>query len=88
LVTTSHPLLLLIAAATAVLAFVTEDAARVGAVTGCVLLIVAYFVTREAVIKISSTGGDSIVVPTKGTDRGLLLSILNNVDAEILRRRG
>jgi hypothetical protein len=81
-------LLLLLAAAALLAGFATDEAIRVTLLTAGVLFVIAYFVTRQAVLKICSTGGEAIVVPTKGVERDVLLNIPNAIDAQIARRAG
>lgn len=86
LVTTTHPLLLVLAAGALIAGFASDEAMRVTLLTAGVLFVIAYFVTRQAVLKICSTGGEAIVVPTKGVERDVLLTIPNAIDAQIARR--
>lgn len=83
LVTKSHPILLLLAAAALIGAWV------IGALEGILLgavLVVFYFLTRRAVISIASNGGQTILCPTKGMDRSVIIEFLEAVEREKLQR--
>jgi hypothetical protein len=81
LVTRSFPILLLLAVLAAVGGFVLKQKeATVGGLVVGVILVIAYFVTRVAVINISPNGGESIVVPAKGMARDKVLEFLRAVE--------
>lgn len=85
LVTNSYPLFLFFGGLAALAGFATEDDPRVWSFVAALVLVVLYFVTRSAVLKISSMGGESIIVPTKGMGRDSMLNFLNAVDAQRYR---
>lgn len=62
--TKSHPILLILAAALFVFAF-AERNLQLYLILFSMILVIAYFMTRRAVLSISSNGGESIVVPIK-----------------------
>lgn len=67
LVTKSYPILLIIAAISAIAAIIQRENGGLGVLVFVALCFVgAYFVTRTGVITISSKGGEHIDVPAKG----------------------
>lgn len=89
LVTRSRPVLLAIAAICGVLAVAVPDSsARIGLIFAGIAFVVGYFVTRSAVINISSDGGEGITVPAKGMARDQIVSFLEAVTTEKLKFSG
>lgn len=67
LVTKSYPILLIIAAISAIAAIIQRDSGGLGVLLFIALCFVAaYFLTRSGVITIRSNGGEHIDVPAKG----------------------
>lgn len=89
LVTRSRPALLAIAAICGVLAVAVPDSsARIGLILVGVAFSVGYFVTRSAVINISSDGGEGITVPAKGMAREQIVAFLEAITIEKLKFSG
>ncbi len=81
LVTKSKPLLLAIAAICGAIGITqNKDDFRYGLLVIAAVLVVIYFVTRSAVIAISSNGGDKITSPVKGMSRENILEFLEAVE--------
>ena len=85
LITRSFPLLLILAAITVVGAFTQRGDAIVGLLFVAVVLVVAYFFTRKAVISVASNGGQTILVPTKGMNRDAIVGFIEAVEREKLK---
>lgn len=89
LVTQSRPALLFIAAICAVIAVALSDkGALIGLLVVAIAFVIAYLVTRTAVITVSSNGGEGICVPAKGMAREDIVSFLEAVMAAKLRFSG
>ena len=81
LVTKARPLLLIIAAICALIGITqNKDDVRYILLLGAAILVVIYFVTRSAVIAISSNGGERIAAPVKGMSRENILEFLEAVE--------
>ena len=50
-----------------------------------IVLVVAYFLTRRAVISVASNGGQSILVPIKGMKRDAVVAFIEAVEREKLK---
>ncbi len=92
LVTRSFPFLLILAAIAVVAAFMLPllglglPGQALGILSVVVVgLIVAYFLTRKAVISVASNGGQTIMVPTKGMDREAIIGFIEAVEREKLK---
>jgi hypothetical protein len=85
LITKSFPLLLIFAALAVVAAFTQRGGAIGGLLFVAVVLIVAYFFTRKSVISVSSNGGQTIFVPTKGMPRDRIIGFIEAVEREKLK---
>jgi len=85
LVMRSRPVLLVLAAIAVIVAFLQpESAARYGLILLGVGFVAAYFLTRSAVIMVSSNGGEEIAAPAKGMGRENILTFLEAVmDAKL-----
>ena len=82
LVTRSHPTLLVLSALASIFAF-TQDQPKIWYLLAvAVAFLVAYFVTRRAMMTISSNGGQSIQMSTKGMTRESVVDFLNSVERE------
>lgn len=81
LVTRAKPLLLGIAAICGAIGITqNKDEIRYSLFLGAVILVVIYFVTRSAVIAISSNGGEKITSSVKGMSRESILEFLEAVE--------
>ena len=81
LVTRAKPLLLVIAAICGAIGITqNKDEIRYSLFLGAVILVVLYFVTRSAVIAISSNGGEKITSSVKGMSRESILEFLEAVE--------
>ncbi len=81
LVTKANPLLLVIAAICGIIGITqSQDNIRYGLLFGALILVIIYFVTRSAVIVISSNGGEKIIAPVKGMSRKNILEFLEAVE--------
>lgn len=88
LVTQSRPALLFIAAICAVLGLALNNDALIGMLVVAIAFVIAYLVTRTAVIRVSSNGGEGIAVPAKGMARQEIVAFLEAVTAAQLRFLG
>jgi hypothetical protein len=80
-VTTSHPILLVIGVLSAVGGFVqNDDTVRFVLPIFGVLLLIAYALTRAAMLTISSNGGQHIAVPAKSMSRDAIIEFIDAVD--------
>ena len=88
-VTKSRPLILALAIIAVLGGFLIgqKDSVVLGFVLGAILAVV-YFITRRAVLQISSNGGEHIVVPAKGLGRTKILDFLRTVEEAKLRYLG
>lgn len=85
LITKSYPFLLILAVV-AVLAGVSQGSGRMwGLVFIAAIFVVAYFVTRKAVLSVASNGGQEIMVPTKGMNREAIIKFIEAVEREKLK---
>jgi hypothetical protein len=80
--TSSMPLLLVLAGATFIGAFALRRDGQAICLVAGVLLVVAYLLTRRAVIYVASNGGDRIVVPAKGMSKDSILEFIDAVERE------
>ncbi len=81
LVTRSRPLLLIIAAIIGIIGIAqNNNDLKVGSIIAAMILIGAYFITRKAVIAISSSGGEQIMAPVKGMSRDAIIEFLEMLD--------
>lgn len=81
LMTKSKPFLLVIAAICGAIGITqNKDDLRYGLLVLAAILVVIYFVTRSAVIAISSHGGDKITSPVKGMSQENILEFLEAVE--------
>ena len=85
LVTRSFPLLLILAAIAFLGAFTQRGDALWLLIGAAIVLVVAYFLTRRAVISVASNGGQSILVPTKGMKRDAVVAFIEAVEREKLK---
>ncbi len=89
LVTRTRPLLLVVAAASAIGGVVANDSElRVALWVLAVVLVIAYLAMRSAMLTISSSGGQSIAVPARGMGRDGIIEFTDAVDAAKLSRLG
>lgn len=80
LVTRSYPWLLLAAGICVIAAlFQNQSGAAVGLLVVAAAFVGAYFITRSAVITVSSNGGESIVVPARGMSHEQIAPFLDAV---------
>lgn len=84
LVTKSYPLLLLLTAFSFIVGLTQRGEEQVWLLLGSVALLIAYFVTRRAVISIASDGGEAILVPARGMGRAVVVKFLEAVDGQKL----
>ena len=84
LTTRSYPIALIIAAALLVIAFIERNDAATYLVLLSVILVVAYFLTRRAVLSISSNGGQAILVPTKGMSPDSITKFIDALEKQKL----
>ncbi|MFM2408639.1 MAG: hypothetical protein RL358_1381 [Pseudomonadota bacterium] len=85
LITKSYPFLLILAAV-AVLAGVSQGSGSMwGLVFVAAIFVVAYFVTRKAVISVASNGGQEIFVPAKGMNREAIIKFIEAIEREKLK---
>lgn len=83
--TRSYPVAMILALVAFVCSFVVNDDVQRYFLIACgVVLVITYFATRSAVLKITSDGGEPIVVPTTGMGRDVILAFLNSVDEQKL----
>ncbi|MDO8789193.1 MAG: hypothetical protein Q7J42_14070 [Sulfuritalea sp.] len=85
LVTKSFPFLLIFAVFALLVAFNQSGGPQWGLLLAAAVLVVAYFVTRKAVISVASKGGQEILVPTKGMNREAILGFIEAVEREKLK---
>ena len=85
LVTRSFPLLLILAAIAFLGAFTQRGDALWLLIGAAIVLVVAYFLTRRAVISVASNGGQSILVPIKGMKRDAVVAFIEAVEREKLK---
>jgi hypothetical protein len=85
LVTRSFPILLLLAALALIVAFSQHDEIQSIFFVATIVLVAAYFFTRQSVISIASNGGQSITVPSKGLSRNSIIEFLEAVESEKLK---
>lgn len=85
LITRSSPLLLILAAIAVAGAFIQRGDSLVGLLVVAVVLVVAYFLTRKAVISVASNGGQTILVPTKVMNRDAIIGFIEAVEREKLK---
>lgn len=84
LITKSFPVLILLAFASLIGAVVGGGNSRGILLLVAVVLGIAYFVTRRAVISIASNGGDTILAPAKGMGRGSITEFLDSIEKQKL----
>jgi hypothetical protein len=84
LVTKSHPVLPLLSAFSFIVGLTQRNEEQVWLLLGSIVLLVAYFLTRRAVISIASNGGEAILVPARGMARAAIVKFLDAVDAQKL----
>ena len=83
--TKSYPITLILAAILLVVAFVQRGSIAEYLVLLSVVFIIAYFLTRRAVLSISSNGGQSIVVPTKGMNQDSITKFIDALEKQKLK---
>jgi hypothetical protein len=89
LVTKSRPLLLVLAAIIVIGGVAQNDSGlKVMSILAAIILVGAFFVTRKAVIAISSNGGEQIIVPVKGMSRDEIIAFLEMLDDARLKLTG
>jgi hypothetical protein len=89
LVNRSRPLLLVIAAVVGIGGIAqNNNDLRVGSIIAAMILVGAYFITRKAVIAISSNGGEQIMAPVKGMSREATIEFLEALDDARLKLTG
>lgn len=86
LVTRSYPVLLAIAGLAGIGGLVSRNGSSNGSLlfVAAVILVLAYFITRSAVIEVASAG-ERIRVSAKGMSRESLMEFIDNVEAAKLR---
>jgi hypothetical protein len=81
LITKSMPLLLVIAAIIGLVGIAQNNGdLKVLSIIAAIILVGAFFITRKAVIAISSNGGERILVPIKGMSRDKIIDFLETLD--------
>lgn len=81
--TRTFPILLVLAALAVLVIFAApETGQRVGAGIAALILVAAYFGSRNGQIEIFSTSGESIAVPTKGLSHEQVRTFLEAVEAQ------
>jgi hypothetical protein len=81
--TRTFPVLLILAAVAVLVIFAAQEVGqRVGAGIAALLLLGAYFGTRNGQLAIYATSGESIAVPTKGLSHDQVKKFLEAVDAQ------
>jgi hypothetical protein len=89
LITKSFPILLILAGFTLLAGFVIDDGNKEKlyiAIGVALALTFIYFITRRAVISITSSGSQAIVVPAKGMKRPDIVKFIDAVEREKLAR--
>jgi hypothetical protein len=84
-VTKSYPAILILAALSLIAAFVQHGQSTTLFVILAIAFIVAYVLTRRAVMAISSNGGETILVPTKGMNQDSLTKFIDALEKHKLR---
>jgi hypothetical protein len=90
LITTSVPVFLVVAVLAAIgglVALPKEVGIGIGAFFAAIALVVVYFITRRAVLKISSAG-DDIVQPTRGMSHEAMIEFIEAVERAKFERTG
>jgi len=85
LVTRSFPILLLLGAIGLIGALLLRDIERFMSFAIASIMVVAYFLSRQAVLSIASNGGQAILVPTKGIKRDSIIGFIEAVENEKLK---
>ncbi len=81
LVTRSRPLLLVIAAIVGIVGIAqNSNDLKAWSIIAAMILVGVYFITRKAVIAISSNGGEQIMAPVKGMSRDAIIEFLEALD--------
>jgi hypothetical protein len=83
--TKSYPIILILAAIVFAFAFVGPSRSAPIIIFFVVILVVAYFLTRQAVLSISSNGGESIVAPVKGMGQDKITKFIDAVENQKLK---
>jgi hypothetical protein len=83
--TKSYPIILILAAIAFILAIAEHRDMAIYLVFLSVILIVAYFMTRQAVLLISSNGGEAIVAPVKGMSQERITKFIDALENEKLK---
>ena len=83
--TKSYPIILILAAIVIVVAFAERGDITAYLVILSVILVVAYFLTRQAVLSISSNGGEAIVAPVKGMSQERITKFIDALENEKLK---
>ena len=79
------PIVLLLAALGFISAFIQEGEAQGWIFTVTAGFVMAYFLTRRALISITSNGGDSIQAPAKSMNRSSIVKFLEAIEREKLK---
>ena len=85
LITMSFPLLLILAVVAILAGFSQRGDSMWGLFFVAAVLVVAYFVTRKAVISVASNGGQEILVPAKGMNREAIIKFIEAIEREKLK---
>lgn len=85
LVTKSFPLLLLLAGVSAIGFFSQQGDVQWAFLAAAIFMVVAFALTRNAIISIASNGGETILVPARGMNRESILEFLDGVEREKLK---
>jgi hypothetical protein len=80
LVTTSQPILLVLGILAGCAGLVLGGDLAGPAIIAAIVLVAAYFGSRQAVMSICSTGGERIIVPTKPSQRASQRGLLDAID--------
>lgn len=88
LVTNSQPILLVLAALSAIAGFALQGEWQAIGVIGGLFFAIMYFATRSAVFSICSAGGERMTVPAGADQRAWLMTFLNAIDQEKLTALG
>lgn len=85
LITKSYAFLPVLGTAVALFGVFQRGSEQIAALAFAGVLIVAYFLTRKAVISIASNGGQTILVPAKGMNRKTIVEFLEAIEREKLK---
>jgi len=87
-ITKSNPIALVVAAILFVLAIVERGQIQLLLVIFAILCVVAFVLTRRAVLSISSNGGHSIVVPANGMSSDVLTRFIDTLENQKMGEAG